>query len=345
MFKRMLFPNKWVGPGLQCFALKFWVSLGIGSAAVSKHVISAAKRLENIQFGKEMSYLFDTNWYNSPCHEFEFEDLIPFYVWLNMQSFQFKGYNMIPGFQGFLSLHAMVLQSVDELSDDNKSPAKTEKTPKETSSAAGSKGKPEAKTKKETKTTKTKSEKKNEKTESPKKKPSPKKVLKKPDDPKETPRKRPATSSTGASNSSPKGMKRPASKVDKGISISKYYYKNTDTFGFKINGTQKMTVACLNLWISRSMISYFNEILFRWYLISMISYFNEHWQFNPSQCLRVQAGWWHAAWEGGRNRSYKAEAKLEIYSISSYISWRSFSIYEVFEDYRRICSVVQDFFN
>ena len=93
-------------------------------------------------------------------------------------------------------------------------------------------------------------------------------------------------------------------------------------------------------WYLISMKSYFNDILFQWYLISM-----NIGHFHPSQCLRVQAGWWHAAWEGGRNRSYKAEAKLEIYSISSYISWRSLSIYEVFEDYRRICSVVQDFFN
>ena len=188
--------------------------------------------------------------------------------------FQFKGYNMMPGIQGFLSLHAMVLQSVDELSDDNKSPAKSAKTTKETSSAAGSKGKPEAKTKKETKTTKTKSEKKNEKTESPKKTPSPKKVLKKPDDPKETPRKRPAASTTGASNSSPKGMKRPASKVDKGISISSTTTRTPTPLASRSMGPRRwqwLVSICgsQDQWYLISMKSYFNDILFQWYLTSM----------------------------------------------------------------------------
>ena len=153
--------------------------------------------------------------------------------------------------RGFLHFSAMVLQSVETLSDED--PAANSSTPKPVTKA---KAKPTPKKKGEAKT-KGKATAKPKTTSKPSAKPagSPKTVEQKatgkkgeelPSQDEEMheeediiPKKKPAASKT-------KTMKRPAATSTKDkknkVSVSKYIYKDTNTWGFKVNGKQVLTV-------------------------------------------------------------------------------------------------------
>ena len=171
--------------------------------------------------------------------------LVIFVFMLNHQDFggQFHFLGMI----GFYSLHAMVLNNVDELSDEEPqdsgaagSAPKPEAKPKpKAKEKASAKPKPKAVTSKEKSIENTKESTEKKKvskevsTEVPKPKSKPK-VLKRP---------AAATSETPAAPS-----KRPASDTKpEELKVYKYYYKNLDKFGFKINGKESFSDPQLNL--------------------------------------------------------------------------------------------------
>ena len=147
---------------------------------------------------------------------------------------------MSQGIAGFLALHAMVLQNVEDLSDDapveaDPTPsAKGPKTPK-----AKAKGKPS----------------KSEKSEKPEKS-KPKCETKPAKETEKTPKrppalKRPAArSEAGGSQLGESPLKRPAGN-DKKVSIGKGYYKAQNKFGFKIDGKEKFSDPHLNSLVSR----------------------------------------------------------------------------------------------
>ena len=129
---------------------------------------------------------------------------------------------MSQGIAGFLALHAMVLQNVEDLSDD--APVEADPTP----SAKGPKT-PKAKAKgKPSKSEKSEKSKPNCETKPPKeteKTPKRPPALKRPA----------ARSEAGCSQLGESPLKRPAGN-DKKVSIGKGYYKAQNKFGFKIDG-------------------------------------------------------------------------------------------------------------
>lgn len=142
---------------------------------------------------------------------------------------------MPSGISGFLELHAMVLQNVEDLSDD--APEADSKSTTEAPKAKA-KGKPSKSS--EAKVDKSKVSKPTEPTHEESKKkdsPAPKRppVLKRPA----------ARTEAGGSKPGESPLKRPAGN-DKKVSISKGYYKAQNKFGFKVDGKEKFSDPHLN---------------------------------------------------------------------------------------------------
>ena len=143
---------------------------------------------------------------------------------------------MPSGISGFLELHAMVLQNVEDLSDDAPAEADSKSTTK--APKAKTKGKPskssEAKVEKSEvskPTVPTHEESKKKDSPAPKRPP----VLKRPA----------ARTEAGGSHPRESPVKRPAGN-DKKVSIGKGYYKAQNKFGFKVDGKEKFSDPHLN---------------------------------------------------------------------------------------------------
>lgn len=144
---------------------------------------------------------------------------------------------------GFHRLTAMVLESVTTLSPDGE-PAREEPG---SSKDKASKPKPEAKAK-----SKGKAKAKAKSTEDPPMEEEQGKDEETPADdaPKgkvTTPMKKPAAS-TSAKKATPKKRPAAAMKTPKKVKVGAYKYKDTNTFGYKVNGKQVLTAT----WIARS---------------------------------------------------------------------------------------------
>lgn len=137
---------------------------------------------------------------------------------------------MPSGISGFLELHAMVLQNVEDLSDDAPAEADSKSTTK--APKAKTKGKPSKS-----------SEAKVEKSEVSKPTVPTHEESKKKDSP--APKRPAARTEAGVSHPRESPVKRPAGN-DKKVSIGKGYYKAQNKFGFKVDGKEKFSDPHLN---------------------------------------------------------------------------------------------------